>query len=310
MDTRRISTADTRLANNYDVIDDRKERMIVTQRSTNARKMLFRIDLRSVMGEERKWAVIDYINEYKGIHLLPCMTSLGESFRDGNAFYVAHALTDDVTLRQELMTSQSKGVQLDEESIRTWMRQILMALCSLHVRKVVHGAVTSSNVFVVGSNDQVRLGPSDEFLRMTRSAHDLQQQISSVRNPRTVTPTSRDVTSQFRENEESMECLEHLAPESFNATGNVDPSNDIWALGVMTYKLTTGNAPFSGQTPVHFAQAIQKQDPDWRAMQRRGYSDKLIAIVKNMLQKEPAKRMTAQHLLNHQYFRDVINSNA
>ena len=305
MDTRRISTADTRLANNYDVIEDRKERLLVEHRATQVRKLLYRIDLHAVMGEERKWAVIDYLNEYKGVHLLPCMTSLGESFRDGKTFYVAQNLTDDMTLRTELLTSQRSGVALEEDSVREWVRQILMALQSLHLRKVVHGAVTLENVFIVGSGEQVRLGPTDEFLRMTRSARDLQQRISSVRNPRTTTPTSRDVTSQFTQYEQSMECLEHLAPESFNATGTLDPSNDVWALGVMTYKLTTGQAPFHGHTPVSFAQAIQRRDPDWSRLEGRGYSSELVRIIRGMLQKEPAERTSIEHLLNMRYFRDV-----
>ena len=111
--------------------------------------------------------------------------------------------------------------------------------------------------------------------------------------------------SQFTQYEQSMGCLEHLAPESFNATGTLDPSNDVWALGVMTYKLTTGQAPFHGQTPVSFAQAIQRRDPDWSRLEGRGYSSELVRIIRGMLQKEPAERTSIEHLLNMRYFRDV-----
>ena len=110
MDTRRLSTADTRLASKYDILEDHGSYLIANQKQTNARKLLYVIDLCDVKSEERKWAVIDYINEYKGLHLLPCMVRLGESFRDQDVFYVVQDVIKYGTVRDECLDSANNKV--------------------------------------------------------------------------------------------------------------------------------------------------------------------------------------------------------
>ena len=320
MDTRRLSTAESRLANRYEVLNDGLSSVVVLHKASKQRKLLYKIELTRVPGEERKWALIDYINEYKGLHLLPCMVKLGESFRDANVFYVAQEGVKFVTLRDELAASVNANVALAEESIRAWLCQILLALQALHTRNVVHGAVTLNNVFVVGRNDSVRLGPTNDFLQMHKDPASVTHQISTFRTAKNGSATSRGggggvsatsgvggVSEQFKTAHDSMECLHHLAPEMFNAGGDVENANDVWALGILAYKLAAHVAPFQGHTPVHAVMSIHRSDPDWQLLLDRGYSPEFVDVVREMLTKDPTNRSTCRHLLNMDYFPASMN---
>ena len=307
MDTRRLSTAESRLTNRYETLQDGLSSVIVLHKASKQRKLLYKIDLSNVPGEERKWAVIDYINEYKGLHLMPCMVKLGESFRDANAFYVVQEDVKFVTLRDELAASIDANVPLSEESIRAWLCQVLLALRALHMRKIVHGAVTLENVFIVGRNDSVRLGPTNEFLQMHKNPGCVTHQISTFKTAKSGSATTRDVSDQFKTAHDSMECLDHLAPEMFNAAGDVDYPNDIWALGILAFKLAARVAPFKGHTPVHAVMSIHRSEPNWELITNNGYSQQFVDVVKEMLIKDPANRSTCRHLLNMEYFPADMN---
>ena len=190
------------------------------------------------------------------------------------------------------------------------MCQILLSLQALHMRKVVHGAVMLSNVFLTGKNDNVRLGPTNDFLQLYKDPNTANHQISTFKTANgmeTMCERTNANGGKFKTAQEGMECLEHLAPEMFNATGEVNYSNDIWALGVFAYKLATYEAPFVGNTPVHVVMSIQKNEPDWELLSSKGYSQEFVSVVKEMLVKDPNNRATCRHLLNMDYFPAAMN---
>ena len=86
--------------------------------------------------------------------------------------------------------------------------------------------------------------------------------------------------------------LGYMAPEQLRG-GEVGPSCDIWALGVILYEMLAGAPPFRGEFEAALVYSIGNEEPT----PIETYRDDLPAHVKDLvaalLQKDPAKRPTS-----------------
>jgi serine/threonine-protein kinase len=82
----------------------------------------------------------------------------------------------------------------------------------------------------------------------------------------------------------------YMSPEQMRSTRNVDARSDIWALGVILYRMLTGRTPFTGSTVTEICSAVIADQPDPPAMLRSGLPPALEAVVMRCLEKSPAKR--------------------
>ena len=75
-----------------------------------------------------------------------------------------------------------------------------------------------------------------------------------------------------------------------------EPYFDMWALGVLVFKMMMGEEPFPFMDPIKVSDAIKdnirKPMPDH-------FSSELRYIVESLLTKEPQKRLTADQLLRN-----------
>jgi serine/threonine protein kinase len=288
------------LPENFEFVQDLGSRFIVRDSNDGTEKLVYRIDLNGVKREERRLEIIDYINEYKGVHLLPCMVELGESFDDEWVYYLVQETFQYGSLHNEYQTIRRTGAIIGENMLKSWMCQILLALQGLHRRKMIHGAVYAENVYLCANKDNVRLGPTDEFLHLYENPQSLYKHISSFKTARAT--DSRGGSERFVTAVSGLDGLEYIAPEMFNPTGEIAPTNDIWGLGTMMYKLATGKAPFSGNTPVAVVMSIERTTPDFNVFLQKGYTREFIDIISKMLEKDDNKRLTASDLLTSGYF--------
>src|SRR5439155_16478534 len=74
--------------------------------------------------------------------------------------------------------------------------------------------------------------------------------------------------------------------------GALDTRTDIFALGVVLYELTTGTRTFRGATPLETIASVLSDEPAPMARHRTGIPEALERVVRRMLAKNPAARLS------------------
>lgn len=85
----------------------------------------------------------------------------------------------------------------------------------------------------------------------------------------------------------------YMAPEVVSRKVCSPQKADIWALGVMMYKMRTGKLPFSGKTPPTLTSSSQKQaqpgETDQRLQVQRAPSRQFLPVVQRPAAQYPAE---------------------
>jgi serine/threonine-protein kinase len=82
----------------------------------------------------------------------------------------------------------------------------------------------------------------------------------------------------------------YMAPEQMRSARSVDARSDIWALGVILYRLLGGQVPFDGETATEICVRVVNETPLSLLVLRAGLSPALVAIVMRCLEKDPDAR--------------------
>ena len=83
--------------------------------------------------------------------------------------------------------------------------------------------------------------------------------------------------------------VSYMAPEQVRGV-NIDGRADLWALGIVLYEMLTGRKPFAGDEEVAIAHAILHDEPEPLSTHRDRFSVALEALVRRLVQKDPARR--------------------
>ncbi|XP_064204194.1 tribbles homolog 1 [Anguilla rostrata] len=94
-------------------------------------------------------------------------------------------------------------------------------------------------------------------------------------------------------------CPAYVSPEILNGSGSYSGKQaDVWSLGIMLYALLVGRYPFHDSDPGALFSKIRKGQfclPD-------GLSPQARCLLRSVLRKEPAERLTAEEILIHPWF--------
>lgn len=153
---------------------------------------------------------------------------------------------------------------------------ILQQLCSAvqyaHSREVIHGNIKPSNIFVATDG---RMLLSD--FGIAQGYDDSQQSLTRV----------------------GWGTAEYTAPEQ--SLGVLRPGSDIYALGVLLFRILTGETPFTGQTPVEvLLKHVRQQPPSARTLVPN-ISDAVDGVLKMALQKRADDRFASVEELSTAY---------
>ncbi len=100
------------------------------------------------------------------------------------------------------------------------------------------------------------------------------------------------VGTQLTPTEQSMGTPNYMAPEQLSK-GTIDQRTDLFAFGVVLYRLLTGKLPFTGDSFAAGAQAILSEQPESPDSINPDVSPALGRIVLRCLAKDPAERFAS-----------------
>uniref|UniRef100_A0A5B7ASQ0 non-specific serine/threonine protein kinase n=1 Tax=Davidia involucrata TaxID=16924 RepID=A0A5B7ASQ0_DAVIN len=95
----------------------------------------------------------------------------------------------------------------------------------------------------------------------------------------------------------------YMAPEILKR--NYGPEVDIWSAGVILYILLCGVPPFWAETEQGVALAILRGGIDFKREPWPQISDSAKSLVRQMVEPDPRKRLTAQQVLEHPWIQNA-----
>jgi serine/threonine-protein kinase len=183
--------------------------------------------------------------------------------------YIVMELIDGHTLREVVRS----GERVPLDRALTIVEQVLAALAYSHQRNIVHRDIKPANIMITNGGDIKVMD-----FGIARALDDVGATLTSTWN---VVGTAQ-----------------YLSPEQ--ATGDqADARSDIYSTGCLLFELLTGQAPFSGETPVSIAfQHVSGEIPSARAIINDLPAD-IDKIIKIALAKSPDQRyQDAQAMLD------------
>ena len=142
------------------------------------------------------------------------------------------------------------------------VRRAAAALVRAHERGVVHRDLKPANLFLCGGEPEGTRVLDFGIARSVAAGHTLTATGATIGTPH------------------------YMSPEQARADRRVDPSTDVYALGVVLYECLAGQRPFDGDTPLAVLAKILLEDPP----PLEGYPDDLSALLAQLLSKDPAER--------------------
>src|SRR5437016_2670972 len=173
----------------------------------------------------------------------PNIITIYEMGDEAGRHFIATEFIDGVTLRKHL-----SGAPMDLSEVLNTAIQIAGALEEAHAAGIIHRDIKPENI-MIRRNGHVKV--LDFGLAKLTEASVSENETNTQAITRALVQTEAGVV---------MGTSQYMSPEQ--ARGKpIDARTDIWSLGVVLYELTTGRAPFAGETKTDVIVAIAKSDP-------------------------------------------------
>ncbi|PYS34652.1 MAG: hypothetical protein DMF75_05930, partial [Acidobacteria bacterium] len=173
----------------------------------------------------------------------PNIITIYEMGDEAGRHFIVTEFIDGVTLRKHL-----SGAPMDLSEVLNIAIQIAGALEEAHAAGIIHRDIKPENI-MIRRNGHVKV--LDFGLAKLSEASLSEKETNTQAITRALVQTEAGVV---------MGTSQYMSPEQ--ARGKpTDARTDIWSLGVVLYELTTGRAPFAGETKTDVIVAIAKSDP-------------------------------------------------
>jgi eukaryotic-like serine/threonine-protein kinase len=207
----------------------------------------------------------------------PNIVTVYEIGEDHSTHYIASELIEGETLRQRLMRGPIQLSEAVDVAI-----QVANALVAAHETGIVHRDIKPENIM---------LRP-DGYVKV------LDFGIAKLAEQQVPLTTPRDEALSLVETNlgSILGTVRYMSPEQ--ACGApVDKRTDIWSLGVVLYKMVTGNAPFTGDTPREVMSSILEAEPPPLTHYIAHAPAELQQIISKTLRKDREERYRSAHEL-------------
>ncbi|KAI9811752.1 MAG: 3-phosphoinositide dependent protein kinase-1 [Pycnora praestabilis] len=263
--------------------------LAATDRQTLKEYAIKVLDKRHIIKEKK----VKYVNiEKDTLNRLtdhPGVVRLYYTFQDERSLYFVL----DVASGGELLGVLKRMTTFDEECTKFYGAQILDAVDYMHARGVIHRDLKPENVLL---DDQMHVKITDfgtaKILDVPRSS------------PRDGTsgasfPSAGDPMDGSEDNraQSFVGTAEYVSPELLTDK-NACKASDLWAFGCIIYQLLAGRPPFKAGNEYQTFQKIVALDYEFP----NGFPEVARDLVDRLLVLDPAKRLSIEHIKNHQFF--------
>ncbi|MGH7593485.1 MAG: serine/threonine-protein kinase [Gemmatimonadales bacterium] len=180
---------------------------------------------------------------------------------------------------ESLRTRLTRGPLSVRETVAV-MRDVARALAYAHGRDVVHRDIKPGNIVLTGGSAVVT---DFGLAKALRASH------ASRRDGRPVTPGGSPVV--ITAHGIAIGTPAYMAPEQAAGDPATDHRADLYALGIVSWEMLTGAAPYHGLSPQQVMAAHLVNSPPPIGSRRYDVPKALAAIVDHLLEKEPANRL-------------------
>jgi serine/threonine-protein kinase len=182
------------------------------------------------------------------------ITEIGQE--EGTLFYVSEWLPGPS------LETRLRRAPFSRSTTETYLHQIAEALDYLHQNNVSHGDLRPRQILSTAEGDLklTDVGAAEAFAAADMTPVDMQY-----------------------------EAAYYMSPERFDGAPP-SPSADLYAVGVMLYRMLTGRVPFDGPSPLSIAMRHRKDAPLRPSQYNRACPPHLEKIVLRLLEKDPAQR--------------------
>lgn len=205
----------------------------------------------------------------------PHVVTLFSYFLDSDNVYLVMEL-----LRGGDVFAALKGLQrgLKEVVALTVIRQVLDALAFMHAKGIAHRDIKLENiVFAKRPNLDDPHSISVRVIDFGLAYHGKQ-----------------GVSESERKSQERCGTVRYAAPEISANTPYVPEHADMWSAGVVLYTMIARQNPYNGKTDKEVKAKIDTSELVFKGSQWRDVSDATKRLIKDLLNKDPAKRPSAK----------------
>jgi TolB-like protein/Flp pilus assembly protein TadD len=200
----------------------------------------------------------------------PNILTVYEIGEDDSTHYIASELIEGETLRQRLMHGRMELSEAVDVAI-----QVASALVAAHGAGIVHRDIKPENIM---------LRP-DGYVKV------LDFGIAKLAEQELPATMSRDEALLLVETNlgSILGTVRYMSPEQARGA-QVGKTTDIWSLGVVLYEMTTGHAPFTGDTPKDVMASILEKEPAPLTRYIAHAPAELQQVISKTLRKDRAQR--------------------
>ncbi len=202
------------------------------------------------------------------------VTRLYEIGHDRGVHFLAMELIEGISLKDWL---QAHGPLNEADSLRL-MSDISRALLEAHERGIVHRDIKPENILLARRSSTSFTSETIEAYQVKLSDFGIARQIHQS--------GSLEVTHAGT----LLGTPLYMAPEQFKGDQAIDPTVDIYALGVTWFQLLTGQLPFASNDAMKLAAMHCFDAPPSLQKLRPELTDTVCAIVQRMLAKSRLER--------------------
>ena len=206
----------------------------------------------------------------------PNIVNIFEIYEDSKKFYIMMEICEG----GELFEAISEQGSFSEGDCANIMKSLLAAVNYLHGKNIVHRDLKPENIML-----------TKNLSKMKNKKYEIKLiDFGSAKQFEPHTKMNKFIGTSY-----------YIAPEVLKE--NYDEKCDIWSCGVILYILLCGYPPFNGNSNVDIYHNIQNNPPYFNGEEWKDITKEAIDLIKNMLNKAPNKRFSAEQCLNHKWFK-------